>query len=748
MGSTTCTVSERRRAAWRMRLRSASRTAAACAAVGVTTLYGPEFLRARHIKFAAFSYLTAVTIISDATAGEALRGCWHALCATAQVVPLAVLWRWLLGPAAQMPPLAAGAVVAAAAFAVALPERTHLTAKKIAFGQIVLVSCAAVLGDGSTGGYMHPVYLGASTALGAVAALFALLLPYPSRASSKVQELCRLYAENASQRMNLYLRALTATDKLTKIELISQSKPLSETGSKLFQSIKISEDGLWWERPWRKPTKLGERLQNMELEMRGIEYSLISSATATPFQGAEQQQISEFTQAISTRIEERIEQLRCYSPFNSKVETELVPNSSSLPDPKLPSPNHGWLSFHLSCIHMFLNEAACCNAEPPTKTETGFKRCIPSHERLMFATKCSLSLSLAVLLGLLFDKENGCWAGLTIAISFVEGRQAIFTVANSRLQGTALGSVYGVICCFLFHYEVLRLLALVPWIIVTTSLRHSRMFGQTGGVSAAIGALVILGRKNYGVPTEFAIARLTEVFIGITAFIVVDLFLQPTTAATLARNHAYLTASALQDCVKGTRMQKNQTSDEFLDMKEREKHLNQLVSQLKGLVADAETEPSFWFLPFRASCYKKLVRTFTNAVDMLCFITHNLELLSKLAETESGSKFQEQINNEVQLFEETLSSAYTHLEQGIVTKPEAVLEDMEAGKLCSREKPGVPLTEHTEASLAREDEGEDDKNQREMVIRYLNATRFCISSLMKEMEDITFCLRDIGSLVD
>lgn len=186
MGSTTCTVSERRRAAWRMRLRSASRTAAACAAVGVTTLYGPEFLRARHIKFAAFSYLTAVTIISDATAGEALRGCWHALCATAQVVPLAVLWRWLLGPAAQMPPLAAGAVVAAAAFAVALPERTHLTAKKIAFGQIVLVSCAAVLGDGSTGGYMHPVYLGASTALGAVAALFALLLPYPSRASSKV----------------------------------------------------------------------------------------------------------------------------------------------------------------------------------------------------------------------------------------------------------------------------------------------------------------------------------------------------------------------------------------------------------------------------------------------------------------------------------------------------------------------------------------------------------------------------------
>ncbi|XP_057769043.1 uncharacterized protein LOC130989098 [Salvia miltiorrhiza] len=257
----------------------------------------------------------------------------------------------------------------------------------------------------------------------------------------------------------------------------------------------------------------------MELEMRGIEYSVISSATIIPFQAAEQHQLSQISQAISTRIEERIKQLRCYSPFNSKVESEtrqLMANSSSLLELKLPNPKQGWLYFYFSCIHMFLNDTVCCNSaasrKPETKAQgiaTRFKHWIhklTSHDRLLFATKCSLCLSLAVLLGLTFDKENGCWAGLTIAISFVTGRQAIFTVANSRVQGTALGSVYGVICCFLFHYEELRLLALLPWIIFTSFLRHSKMYGQTGGVSAAIGALVILGRKNYGAPNEFAIS--------------------------------------------------------------------------------------------------------------------------------------------------------------------------------------------------------------------------------------------------
>ncbi|KAL0290181.1 UNVERIFIED_CONTAM: hypothetical protein Sangu_2583900 [Sesamum angustifolium] len=57
-----------------MRLNSAVRTATACAIVGGATIYGPKPL-VSEIKFAAFSYLTAVIIVSDASLGDTLRGC-------------------------------------------------------------------------------------------------------------------------------------------------------------------------------------------------------------------------------------------------------------------------------------------------------------------------------------------------------------------------------------------------------------------------------------------------------------------------------------------------------------------------------------------------------------------------------------------------------------------------------------------------------------------------------------------------
>lgn len=428
------------------------------------------------------------------------------------------------------------------------------------------------------------------------------------------------------------------------------------------------------------------------------------------------------------------------------------------PSSPLPNLKQGWLFLYFSCIDMFLNDTVSnFTSSRKVSTEssnitTRFKQWIQrltSYDRLQFAFKCSFCLGLAMLLGLTFDKENGCWAGLTIAISFVEGRQAIFTIANYRVQGTALGSVYGVICCFLFHYEELRLVALLPWIVFTSFLRHSRMYGQTGGVSAAIGALVILGRKNYGPPNEFAIARLTEVFIGLSAFIVVELFLQPTRAATLAKNQTFLTLRALQDCIKETRVHKKQTAEEFLDQKEKQRDLSYLVSQLKEFVADAEMEPGFWYLPFNAPCYKKLVQSMSNIVDMLCFISHNLELLSKLAETDFGSKLQEHINNEVQILQETLSSAHIY-QEAIITEFQAVIEDeMEAGKLRKREKSGVLIAEHTEIERDTDDEeeeNEDDKNRREMMIQCLRTTRFCISSVMRELENITFCMREMGSM--
>ncbi|KAI9122047.1 hypothetical protein K1719_006736 [Acacia pycnantha] len=121
----------------------------------------------------------------------------------------------------------------------------------------------------------------------------------------------------------------------------------------------------------------------------------------------------------------------------------------------------------------------------------------------------SFSLGLAVLLGFIYYKENVYWSGFTIAISFITKRQAAFSVANDRGQGTAMGSIYGILCCFLFErsyveFKVLATFA-VGCLIFSCFLMHGSMY-----ISAVLGGLLLLGRKDYGPPAQFAIASLRK----------------------------------------------------------------------------------------------------------------------------------------------------------------------------------------------------------------------------------------------
>lgn len=175
---------DRQRVMWPMRLESALRTAVACTIVGCTTLYGPAHLRSQ-LAFPAFSYVTAILIVSDSTLGDTLRGSWHAFYATLQVVPLSMLSLWVIGPARFS---AGGAAIAVAvtAFMVAVPESTPLLSKRIGFGQLVIVYVGAVVYGERAGAVMHPLHVASSTALGALASIMAMLLPYPRLAICEV----------------------------------------------------------------------------------------------------------------------------------------------------------------------------------------------------------------------------------------------------------------------------------------------------------------------------------------------------------------------------------------------------------------------------------------------------------------------------------------------------------------------------------------------------------------------------------
>lgn len=172
---------------WRRRLVSALRTVLACAIVGCATLYGPESVR-NLLTFPAFSYVVTILIVydqQDATLGDALRGCWLALYASIQVMLPTMLILKIIGPGRITVEVAA-VLVAVTTFGVAFPELSPLLTKRIAFGQTVIVYVDAVIHGAETGAVMLPVHVAASTALGAVASVLAMLLPYPHLAFFEV----------------------------------------------------------------------------------------------------------------------------------------------------------------------------------------------------------------------------------------------------------------------------------------------------------------------------------------------------------------------------------------------------------------------------------------------------------------------------------------------------------------------------------------------------------------------------------
>ncbi|KAE8099422.1 hypothetical protein FH972_017406 [Carpinus fangiana] len=766
---------------WRVRLASAFRTILACTIVACTTLYGPPPVR-HLLEYPAFSYMTTILIVSDATLGDALRGCWHSLLATLQVMALSVLTLWVIGPT-RFTVWAAAAAVAFNAFAVAVPESTHLMCKRIAFGQIVIVYVGAVVHGAKTGALMHPVHVAASTGLGALASVLAMLFPYPHVAYYEVRKTWRLYGENACERLRTFMDTFSAQDNTTALDLISQASSLSKAGAKLLQSIKDNQEGMLWERPQMKFLKRscidqGEKLQHIEIPIRGMEMALTSCTVSMM-----DEVLREVFGNLEVHIGQKFKQPEFSMPFDATAPErrgEILDKSLwkfhniSITQKELP------VFFFFFCLKLLIDDSPIaripeCDTEESSALEkqdvcSSFNRAWssldikPSNQSLVFAFKCSLSLGFAVLFGLIYTKENGYWSGLTIAISFVTGRQPIFTVANARAQGTAMGSVYGILCCYIFQRsEDLRFMLLLPWTVFTSFLMHSRMYGKAGGIAAVTGALLILGRKNYGRPSEFAIARITEACIGLICFLVVEILLNPARAATLAKTELSRSLGAFEDWINMVpcSSQKNRQAPTFLALREKQNKLKSHVNELEKFIAEAELEPNFWFLPFHGSCYGKLLRSLLKMVDLLPFLAYQIEFISQVTEISRVDikELQEHMNNNLELFKKKVSSSLKCLEKVTSIKTLAALEkelqkkivshDIELGKLPNAnafrllgtneeevESIVSPFLQYLneEAGKIYANKGED--KLKSQLVLCLSGLGFCISNLIRETMEI------------
>ncbi|XP_073047648.1 uncharacterized protein [Primulina eburnea] len=617
-------------AMWRRCLGSAFRTAFACSIVGGVTLYGPESV-IQQVAFPAFSYATVIIIVTDASLGDTLRSCWLAFYGTVLGVCPAVLSLSLIGPT-KLNTGTTAAVVAISAFVVALPENTHLISKRIALGQIVIVYVIAYIKGTETEVIMHPVRVAASTAIGVVACVLALLFPVPGLAFFEVRENFKLYLGNASERLKLLMKAFSSEDGTFQNGLISQAKFLNINASKLLRNIELKQT---------LPKNSGKNLRNLETALKGMEISL-TNCTEFPVKMLG----SELKNDVALMEEEFLNQVK-----NIAVEKTTLPQSDMVTDSNLlPTLQTSCVPFTIKdlpslffifCLKLIhFKPAQSISPDVPSKqglTELEKKKgsfftkmkgknlIIIRKRRLMQALRCSFSLGLAVLFGLIYNRDEGYWAGLIVAISYAAAREATFRVSNVKYQGTVLGTVYGLMGCFLFDYGKIRFVSLIPWFIFCSFLRTSKMYGHAGAISAVIGAVLILGRDNFGSPSEFAIARIVETFIGLSCSIMVDMMLQPKRAAVLAKVQLSENLQMLQESVGSISL----TSTNKSSTEEMQKRLKIHVNELGKFIEEAEVEPNFWFLPFHSACYKKLKGSLSKMADFLLFESCAIEVIKQ-----------------------------------------------------------------------------------------------------------------------
>ncbi|XP_065868420.1 uncharacterized protein [Euphorbia lathyris] len=772
--------SERARMVWRRCLVSAFRTGLACTIVGCLTLYGPASIH-HQVAFPAFSYVTAILIVNDATFGDAIHGCWIALYATFQSLGPAMLSLWLIGPA-RFSSYTISVAVGLGGLIVVLPEGTTLLGKRIALGQIVIVYVIAYINGGRVEAVMHPLHVAASTSIGVLACVLALLLPFPRLACGELKENCKLLGENYSERLKLYVKAFCEQDSSVALLSISQAKSLAIASNKLLPNIKRYQASMKWEKlPFKilRPyyANSAARLQEVEIPLKGMEMALntISSFPVRMMEGENKAS----SQQLKEHLNLTLKQMKNTSPNCDSVtvpESNAQTITQSFQTLQIIPEDHKDLTslFFLFCIKLLRSkppvskpETDLSSSNPSTKQTASFLQTLGRNmkfintKRLIPAFKCCLSLGLATLFGLLYSKENGFWSALPVAISFAAAREATFKVSNIKAQGTVLGTVYGVLGCFVFErFLPVRFLSLLPWFIVTSFLRRSKMYGQAGGISAAIGAVLILGRKNFGPTSEFAIARITETFIGLTCSIVVELVLQPTRAASLAKLQLRKSLESLSDCVSSIGFEPNKAKL----MESAQKSLKLEVSELKRFIEEAEVEPNFWFMPFRSACYHTLVGSLSNMADLLHFSGCAFRFLEQ--ESQKFGVWEEcvkKLDGDLQIFREMLGSLINCLEDVTLMKSLKELDgrnvscDPEMGKSPSpkifkiMDSEGDGIESIMESYLEHSKEVGDKLNavegeEKSQMVLYLGALGFCLNTLMKETREIEKRIQEIVQL--
>ncbi|CAN6472297.1 unnamed protein product [Victoria cruziana] len=763
---------------WKSRMASAFRTGWACVMVGFAIEYYKMRLH-KPMDFQPFAYLTATLIVGEACLGEAVQGAVLALCGTLQGACPALLSLWLMGPSSASA-WTIMLVVTVSGFLVSLPKSTHIVTKRVALGQIVIVYVAAFMNrEKHVEASVYPLHAALSTAVGAAASILALLVPVPRLACLKIGEKIGLIGEISSSILKLLTDAYFAESTSSANASLFQARTLEDARDHLVTKLRNTQINIGWEKPlvgclvpqYRAHM---EKFFSLERPLKGMEIALRSCLSFPMSKQMGDKGIKDLLSVMAQRISNSIETIVNIEPKDSRqvhidviqppeicldaLEAVAPTSSSDLPP-----------FFFIFCMQN-LYEAVMFSKKAEEKTKKMNENGEPikgngawslkiDAESLLMAVKYSISLGLSVLFGILFTKDNGYWGGLVVAVSIASQRETTFKMANMRAQGTVLGSVYGVVGCFLTQrFEFLRYIALIPWVIFSSFIRQSEMYGYAGGVTAFIGAVVILGRRNYGSPSQFAVERITETFIGILCCIFVELIFLPRRASTLAMEKLLETVAKIRDTMPplGCTIK---PCLRLSEMKESGSRLRTNLSELKNLMEEAKAEPDFWFVPFPDVSYSLVWGSLSTVVELLDFLLDAIDSLPQVSCTHmmSNSEIYNAISEDLEEFKNCIDSYLVCFQEALQVKSlkelteeyrkknEGVGDLEEAGGVQTVD--GEVMDKIVESCVRHIGEAmtlvEGKEEVRSQMAISLGAMGFCLSNIMKEIQKIELGIQEV-----
>ncbi|XP_031486517.1 uncharacterized protein LOC116254972 [Nymphaea colorata] len=764
---------------WKSRMGSAFRTGWACVMVGFAIEYYKARLH-RPMDFQPFAYLTATLIVGEACLEEAVQGAVLALYGTLQGACPALLSLWLLGPSS-LSASTVTLVVAISGFLVWLPKSTHILTKRVALGQIVIVYVAAFTHrEEHINASLFPLHAALSTGVGTAASVLALLLPVPRLACLKIQEKIRLIGEISCNMLKLLASAYSAESVSTAHAPLSQLKVLADARAHILGTLRQKQANIGWEKPLVNclVPNYGALLKSffsLERPIKGMEIALESCPSFLIAGPMGEKGLKDLLTVMAERIGQSVAAIMASASKDSSQVydngTEPVEISFEALEDVAPTSSRDFPPFfYLFCMKN-LYEAMVLTQKQKEKTSKESKNGthMPKDkggwslkidaESLLMAVKCSMSLGLSLLFGILFTKDNGYWGGLVVAVSLASQREPTFKMANIRAQGTVLGSVYGVLGCFLAQrFQFLRYIALIPWVVFTSFIRQSEMYGYAGGLTAFIGAVIILGRRDYGSPSQFAIERITETFVGILCCILVELIFLPKRASTLAREKLLVTLKETGDCMTPLGCT-NKPCLSLSEMKETWTRLRTHLTELKNLIEEGKAEPGFWFLPFPHASYTRAFNSLSIVVELSETLFETIHSLPQVSckHMLSHSETYKAISEDLEEFRNCIGSHFVCFQEVLQVKSLKGLTeeyhkkkkeevDLESGGMLvvggeRMDKIVESFVGHVGEALARADESM--KEMRVQMVLGLGAMGFCMASIMKESKKIECAIQEI-----